>query len=105
MRNILFGLAVFLLATTLIASRPARAETIFLKCGSMDVFAVDLTKHTVDNAPANITPVAIDWHNVNQYADVHFHIDRTAGTIRRSGTYFRPDGNIPIPPSIDSCTV
>jgi hypothetical protein len=72
----------------------------------MDVLAVDLTKHTVNNAPANITPVAIDWHNINQYADVHLHIDRTAGTLRTSGTYFRADGNIPIPQiPIESCTV
>jgi hypothetical protein len=104
MRNILLGLAVFLLAI-LIASSSARAETIFLKCGSMNVLAVDLTNHTVNNYPASITPVAIDWHQINQYGDAHYYIDRTAGTLTSSGTYYFPSGNRPIPVSTDTCSV
>jgi len=98
--------AVFcVLATTLTASWQARAETIFLKCSSLDVLAVDLTNRTVNNYAASITPVAIDWHQTNENADVIIHIDRTAGTLSVSGTYFTANGNIPIPPSIESCAL
>ena len=99
------GIVFGVLATVLAAASPARAETIFLKCGQMNLLAVDLTNHTVDGKPADITPIAIDWHNANQYGDVHLHIDRTAGTLTMSGTYFRPEGNIPIPQGVpDTCT-
>ena len=80
----------------LAVSLPAQAETIFLKCGD-GTLSIDMTNHTVDGKPANITPLQIDWHNVNQYGDVHVVIDRTAGTMTTSGTYFRPEGNVPIP--------
>jgi hypothetical protein len=100
------GIIVFgVIATTLANALPVRAETIFLKCGDMDTLSVDLAAHTVNNTPASITPIEIDWHNINQYADVHLHIDRTSGSYSMSGTYFRPEGNIPIPYSAPvSCT-
>jgi hypothetical protein len=97
-------IALCVLATALTASWSARAETIFLKCGNMDTITVDLTKNTVNNQPANITPIAIDWDYVNKYGDVHYHIDRTAGTLRYSGTYYTQNGDTAIPQSTDPCT-
>lgn len=104
MKRFPFALAICFAALT--ASHSAQAETIFLKCGPMDMITVDLTNHTVNNLPANITPVAIDWHNGNAYSDVNFHIDRTAGTLRTSGIYHTQNGDIPIPRDADTpCTV
>lgn len=105
--NVNVGARAALLALALLVASPriAQAETIFLKCGPMNILAVDLTNQTVDNKPANITPIAIDWINANQYGEVHLHIDRAAGTLTMSGTYFRSNGNIPIPHvAPDTCT-
>jgi len=100
------GVALVALAVLAASSHAARADTIFLKCGTMNMVAVDLTKHTVDDKPASITPISIDWENANKDGDVHLHIDRTAGTLTISGTYYTQNGNIPIPSgSPDTCTV
>ena len=92
------------LAVLLASSQMAIAETIFLKCDQMDMFTVDLTKHTVNNGPANITPIAIDWDNINKFADVHLHIDRATGVLTTSCVYYRDDGDVPIPESTTDCT-
>jgi hypothetical protein len=94
-----FNIRVALVALAMLgaSSQVALAETIFLKCGE-STFSVDLKKGTVDNTPANITPLAIDWANVNQYGDIHIHIDRAAGTLTESGTYHTQSGDIPMPP-------
>ncbi len=63
----------------------ARADTIYLKCGVMGPFVVDLTKQTVDGVPASITPISIDWDRNNQYGSQHLHVDRSTGTLRMSG--------------------
>jgi hypothetical protein len=91
----------------LAASTAANAQTIFLKCGAMDVITVDLAKSTVNNKPANITPVAIDWENENDSLGiVHIHIDRSSGTLSTTGTYHLPSGDTPIPRTTDdACTV
>jgi hypothetical protein len=97
---------MFVAVMMLVASAAAaRAETIFLKCGPMNVITVDLTNQTVNNKPANITPVAIDWQSANQYGESRFHIDRTTGILTTSGTYFTSNGNIPMPQGNDPCTV
>jgi hypothetical protein len=64
---------------------PARAETIFLKCGSFNPFAVDLTNQTVNAFPATITPIGIDWDQNNQYGNQHYHVDRSTGILTMSG--------------------
>jgi hypothetical protein len=102
MKRFPFALAICIAALT--ASHSAQAETIFLKCGTT-IFTVDLAKSTVNNAPANITPLEIDVHTVDQYADMHVRIDRTAGILRLSGVYLRADGNIPIPPHTENCAI
>ena len=76
-------------------SPPAHAETIFLKCGEYSTWTVDLTGSTVDNIPANITPLAIDWETGPAQGGafvVHFHIDRVAGTqtVEHHGQTFPP---------------
>lgn len=98
--------AMFVALAMLVAGpQVARAETIFLKCGQMNMITVDLTNKTVNNIPANITPVAVDWNNRNQYGESHFHIDRTTGEMTTSGTYFTANGNIPMPQGTDTCTI
>ena len=96
---------VTLAALAMLAASPqaAWAETIFLKCGSWDVAAIDLTNRTVNNIPADITPVSIDWDKVSKGGGVHVHIDRVKGTMTVSGTY--KAGNTPITPMTDTCTV
>lgn len=47
------------LAMPLAVSLPAQAETIFLKCGD-GTMSIDMTNHTVDGKPANITPLQIE---------------------------------------------
>lgn len=91
-------------------STTARAETIFLKCGNIDVLSIDLTRHTVDNRPANITAAAIDWRTKQQVtggsepSESHWHIDRVAGTFTLSNTVFLSDGRtLSIPPTTGSC--
>jgi hypothetical protein len=81
------------LATTLAASGAARADTIFLKCGSFDPFVVDLTKNTVNGFSARITPLSIDWTNTAGAFPVNNHIDRSTGTMtmEHHGTTFPPD--------------
>ena len=81
------------LATALTASWPAQADTIFLKCGTFNIFTVDLTNKTVQNIPASITPLSIDWQNTGGEFVVHFHIDRAAGTltVEHHGQNFPPD--------------
>src|SRR5271157_591995 len=66
-------ICVTLAALAMLAASPqaARAETIFLKCGSWDVAAIDLTNRTVNNIPADITPVSIDWDKVSKGGGVH----------------------------------
>jgi hypothetical protein len=67
------------LATILPASCPARANTIIFQCGIS--FAVDLKNNTVNNQPATINAIAIDWHLTPEPADdtgvIFYHIDRT----------------------------
>lgn len=92
-----------LLVTALASPMLAQAETIFIKCKNVETISINLTNNTVNNIPANIRPTAIDWEIVNQYGDFHFHIDRTLGTLITSGTYYRSDGNHPIPQSTVSC--
>ena len=92
-----------LLVTALASPMSARAETIFIKCEYIDILSVNLTNNTVNNTPADITPIAIDWEIINQHGDFHFHIDRTLGTLTTSGTYYRSDGNLPMPQSTVSC--
>ncbi|HTW34633.1 MAG TPA: hypothetical protein VMD53_08445 [Rhizomicrobium sp.] len=103
MKHVLRVVAAFFVSST--AAWSAKAETIFLQCGSMDVMAVDLTNKTVNGKAATTSPMAIDWDNVNDVGDVHLHIDRTAGTLTISGTYYRSDGNVPIPSSTYNCAI
>jgi len=83
------------LATTLTASCPARANTIIFQCGVS--FAVDLKNHTVNNQPATINATAIDWHVALEPADdtgvIYYHIDRTTGILTESFTYHLPNGS------------
>lgn len=79
MKNVAFVLAICIAALT--ASSSARAETIYIKCVSGDLYTVDLTNKTVDNHPANITPLSINWDRHNGALVAHHHIDRTAGTL------------------------
>jgi hypothetical protein len=83
------------LATTLTASYPARADTIFFQCGTS--FAVDLTNNTVNNQPATINATAIDWQLTPGPADdtgvVYYHIDRTTGILTENFTYRLPNGS------------
>jgi len=109
-RNIRIGSIVLCFsATTLAAVTAAQAETIFLKCGAFDLLSIDLTKHTVNNRPADITPAAIDWHikkdvSSNETSDTHWHIDRVAGTFVVSSVVFMPNGNnLNIPPTSGTC--
>lgn len=103
-------IASCLLAAASIVSTAAQAETIFLKCAAFDLISVDLTKGTVNNKPANITPAAIDWHiekqiSSDETSDTHWHIDRVAGTFILSSVVFRPGGNnLNIPPTTGACT-
>jgi len=85
-------IACGVLATALAATLPARAETIFLKCGTFNVTTVDLTKKTVNNNPASITLTSIDWETHGEFV-VHLHIDRVAGTetIEHHGQRFAPE--------------
>jgi hypothetical protein len=99
-----------LLATALSVSTTAQAETIFLKCGTMNILSVDLTNHTVNNKPANITPAAIDWRikqqviGGNEPSESYWHIDRVVGTFTLSQTVFMPDGRtLSIPPTTGTC--
>lgn len=103
-------IASCLLAIALGVSTAAQAETIYLKCGAMGVLSVDLTKHTVDNRPANVTVAAIDWRIKQQVtggsepSESHWHIDRVAGTFALSQTVFLPDGRtLSIPPTTGTC--
>lgn len=68
-------------ALLLLSFQVAQADTIFLKCGNMDTLTVDLTNKTVDNVPASITPLSIDWSDTTGAFVLHLHIDRTAGTL------------------------
>jgi hypothetical protein len=85
-------LRVILAASAVLAvsSQVARAETIFLKCGSSN-YVVDLTNSTVDGKPATITPLSIDWvHDASGSgitAEIRFHIDRTTGALTGAVTY------------------
>jgi hypothetical protein len=81
------------LATTLVASSAARADTIFLQCGT-DAITVDLTNNTVNNIPATINATAIDWSphigattTPGLSATEQNHIDRTTGTFTSTVTY------------------
>jgi hypothetical protein len=93
------------------ASAEARAETIFLKCGSFD-FTVDLTHSTVNNLPAMINATAIDWvkgpydAGSGYTAKEFYHIDRAAGTVTRRNETVSPSGEPGPAPlgSTDSCT-
>ena len=53
---VILGMAACVLAD----SGAAQAETIFLKCGSFDPFAVDLTNNTVNGFSAKSLPLSID---------------------------------------------
>lgn len=90
MKSVPFVLAICI--ATLTASNSARAETIFLKCGTFNVITIDLTNKTVDNIPASITPTSIDWETHGAFV-VHIHIDRIAGTetFEHHGQTFAPE--------------
>ena len=81
----------FVLAITLTASWPVRAETIFLTC-NQGTFTIDLTNKTVNNLPATINATSIDWEVHTTYPDDgttysgQVHIDRTSGLMTSSGT-------------------
>ena len=66
------------------SSQVARAETIFLKCGDFNTFTVDLLKSTVDNYPARITPLSIEWQNTGGDFVVNNYIDRATGIMTMS---------------------
>ena len=82
--NRTFKFTLLALAIAPLCATAAQAETIYLKCGEgsdITTIVVDLDKHTVNDRPAEITPISIDWHNINDIADVHMHIDRTTGSL------------------------
>jgi hypothetical protein len=96
------------LATTLTASCPARANTIIFQCGTS--FAVDLKNSTVNNQPATINATAIDWHLTPGPADdtgvIYYHIDRTTGILTENFTYHLPNGSTQSgDPTTYRCTV
>jgi hypothetical protein len=93
------------LAAMMAVSTAAKADTIYLKCENFFPFAIDLTNKTVNGNPATITPIAIDWVNVNQTGEIHSHIDRTNGTLLIFGTYHLPQGDTPVPQSTYNCEV
>src|SRR6516225_1915225 len=78
-------IAFLVAAVALATSTATHAEMLYLKCGDYNLFAVDLTNHTVNGKPAEITPISIDWHTVNSFGDSHMHIDRAAGTLTNDG--------------------
>ena len=95
MKQVLFVLAVCLAASI---GASARAQTIFLTCGTSSI-TVDLTNNTVNNFPAKINATAIDWQSQKPYpsgqtAIAYWHIDRIAGTATHyftlSGTAGKP---------------
>src|SRR5260370_1155680 len=106
------GLCVALVALVLLlaTSQIARANMIYLNCGS-DTFTVDLTNSTVDNNPATISTTAIDWQRTDYpqpggSALNHFHIDRTTGTFTRYFTAHFPNGVVRDSPLVTQpCTV
>lgn len=83
---------VGVLAPILVASRPASAETIFLRCADT-TFTVNLDNSTVNNRPATINATSIDWEVIPGSSDVtltavmYNHTDRIAGTYSSSITY------------------
>ena len=89
------SVAVILAALVVMAVSPqlARADTLFLKCGTFSPLTIDLTRNTVNNIPANITPISIDWTNSQGEFPVNLHIDRVAGTLtfEHHGTHFGPE--------------
>jgi hypothetical protein len=96
------------LATTLTASCPARANTITFQCGTS--FAVDLKNNTVNNQPATINATAIDWHLTPGPADdmgvINYHIDRTTGILTENFTYHFVNGSTQSgDPTTYHCTV
>ena len=78
-------------------SPAARADTIYLKCGSYD-FTVDLKNNTVNNLPATINTTAIDWvkgpydAGSGYTGKEYYHIDRTIGTVTRRNETISPSG-------------
>ena len=96
------------LATTLPASYPVRADTIIFQCGTS--FAVDLTNNTANDQPATINATAIDWQLKPGPADdtgvVYYHIDRTTGILTENFTYPLPNGSTQSDdPTTYRCTV
>jgi hypothetical protein len=95
------------------SSGTARADTMFLQCGTQ-AFTVDLANNTVDNHPATINDTAIDWVVRYSYADgtpgsSQFHIDRTTGAMTSTGTVCFQAGEFKgtcrtTPPSATTCT-
>jgi hypothetical protein len=85
----------WMLATTLPASYPVRADTIIFQCGTS--FVVDLTNSSVNDLPAIINATAIDWQLKPGPADdtgvVYYHIDRTTGILTENFTYHLPNGS------------
>jgi len=84
---------VMLAASAVLAasSHSARAETVFLKCGELTVYAVDLSNGTVDNLPAAINVTTISWVRNSSgsgiTAQVYHYINRTTGVLTRWITY------------------
>jgi hypothetical protein len=98
-------IAICLLAMTLAASWPARANTIFLNCPGApygDTLSVDLTKNTVDNYPAIINATTIHWQHSVPCADCTasnpgtvtqvYYIDRTTGILKIYDEFNYQDG-------------
>jgi hypothetical protein len=98
------------LAVLAISSPAARAESIFLQCGS-GMFTVDLTNNTVDNKPATINATSIDWTwtaptDYGSQSVGHFHIDRIAGTLTYQwSTHFANGRTGDLPSQTSPCTV
>ena len=96
------------LATTLTAPCPARANAIIFQCGIS--FVVDLKNKTVNNQPATINAKAIDWHLIPGLTDdtgvINYHIDRTTGILTEIFTYHFANGSTQSgDPTTYHCTV
>lgn len=97
-------IALIALTIAPLCATAAQAETIYLKCPSNMEFTnvIDLTNHTANGLPAVITPLAIDWDINNNIGDIHYHIDRAAGTETATGI-FHLGGDRPAPASTYPC--
>ncbi len=113
------------LAAASLASWPARAETIFLKCDQgadwgdkrFITLTIDLTNNTANNLPATINATAIDWQEqtrpltlssgVTVSATIYNHVDRITGSYTESVVFHVSSGEhgADPPPRTYPCTV